>query len=135
MLYALLMGFRRVATPSTERDSNIHAGFVVQHGWPAFGEVVGQLAHEHIAHKTRDAPALLCLSEQPAEYLHRSDIVFTKLVSQNMQRNGRASLSKGGERVEATLADPLIQAGFHVALPRMPGGHWPLQEVKFIGSL
>lgn len=33
---------------------NIHAGFVVQHGRPAFGEIVGQLAlaHEHIAHKT-----------------------------------------------------------------------------------
>ncbi|ABF88479.1 hypothetical protein MXAN_4477 [Myxococcus xanthus DK 1622] len=132
---SVLMSIWGVGNPRTERLGDFEAVGVIQHGRPAVGETFGQLAHKYVANKACDLLALLRLAKQSAQYLHCCNVILSKLFGQQVQRDGRTRLGKGGERIVAVLADPLIQACLHVALPGTLVAHRPLQRVKFIGIL
>ena len=76
------MSLWSVGGPAPERLGNLKTGLIVHHDRPAIRETLGQLAHEHVAHKTRDLLALLRFSKQPAQHLHACDVILAKLFGQ-----------------------------------------------------
>jgi len=135
LIGALSVGFWGIGKPRTERLGDIETVGVVHHSRPAFGEALGEFSYEHITHQTRDLLSPLCLGEQSTEHLHRSDVVLAKLIGQHVQRDGRACLGEGGERIVTALADPLIQARPDAPPPSTSVTYRPLPETKFIGIL
>ncbi|QDF05669.1 hypothetical protein BHS04_21045 [Myxococcus xanthus] len=59
---------------------DLHAGIIIQHGWPAVGVDLRQFANKLSASQSSECLAALSLSEQPFEHLDTGNVVRAKLL-------------------------------------------------------